>query len=98
MGVRGQRHVSPLYPRDRPGTHCIEVGWVPGSVSTGVGNLDPTGIRSPDRPVRSESLYRLSYPGSLVLDLAYLKVLGKNFITKFFTLKLKLKPNTYTAS
>ena len=25
----------------------------------------PTGIRSPDRPVRSESLYRLSYAGSL---------------------------------
>ena len=23
----------------------------------------PTGIRSPDRPARSESLYRLSYPG-----------------------------------
>ena len=26
-------------------------------------NLDPTWIRSPDRPVRSESLYRLRYPG-----------------------------------
>ena len=25
----------------------------------------PTGIRSPDRPIRSESLYRLSYPGRL---------------------------------
>ena len=24
-------------------------------------NLTPTGIRSPDRPARSESLYRLSY-------------------------------------
>jgi hypothetical protein len=23
----------------------------------------PTGIRSPDRPARSQSLYRLSYPG-----------------------------------
>ena len=27
----------------------------------GCGNHAPTGIRSPDRPVRSESLYRLSY-------------------------------------
>jgi predicted phosphohydrolase len=26
-------------------------------------NLAPTGIRSPDRPARSESLYRLCYPG-----------------------------------
>ena len=25
-------------------------------------NLVPTGIRSPDRPARSQSLYRLSYP------------------------------------
>jgi hypothetical protein len=29
----------------------------------GCGKLSPTGIRSPDRPARSESLYRLSYPG-----------------------------------
>jgi len=35
----------------------------PGPVWTGAENLVPTGIRSPDRPARSESLYRLSYPG-----------------------------------
>jgi hypothetical protein len=28
----------------------------------GAENLAPTGIRSPDRPARSQSLYRLSYP------------------------------------
>jgi hypothetical protein len=27
----------------------------------------PTGIRSPDRPPRNESLYRLSYPGPLAV-------------------------------
>jgi hypothetical protein len=27
-----------------------------------VKNLTPTGIRSPDRPARSQSLYQLSYP------------------------------------
>jgi len=32
---------------------------------TGAENLAPTGIRSPDRPARSESLYRLWYPGPL---------------------------------
>ena len=35
--------------------------------STGMercGKSPPTGIRSPDRPARSESLYRLSYPGT----------------------------------
>ena len=32
--------------------------------SGGVGKFSPpTGIRSPDRPARSESLYRLNYPG-----------------------------------
>jgi len=30
----------------------------------GCGKFRPTGIRSPDRPARSESLYRLGYPGS----------------------------------
>ena len=34
----------------------------PGLVWTGVDNLASTGIRSPDRPSRSESLHRLSYP------------------------------------
>jgi hypothetical protein len=40
-----------------------EVGWVPGPVWMGVENLAPTGIRSPDRPARGASIYRLSYPG-----------------------------------
>ena len=31
---------------------------------TGAENLPPTGIQSPDRPARSESLYRLSYTGA----------------------------------
>jgi hypothetical protein len=34
----------------------------PTPVWTGGENLAPTGIRSPDRPPRSQSLYRLSYP------------------------------------
>jgi hypothetical protein len=37
-----------------------EAGWAPGPVWTG-GKSRPTGIRSPDRPARSQSLYRLSY-------------------------------------
>ena len=39
-----------------------EAGWAPGPVWTGAENLAPTGIRSPDRPARSQSLYRLIYP------------------------------------
>ena len=37
--------------------------WAPGPVWTVAENLAPTGIRSPDRPARNESLYRLRYPG-----------------------------------
>jgi hypothetical protein len=38
-----------------------EAGWAPGPVWTGAENLASTGIRSPDRQARSQSLYRLSY-------------------------------------
>jgi hypothetical protein len=40
------------------GTHCIGRWWAPGPVWTGTENLAATGIRHPDRPARSESLYR----------------------------------------
>jgi hypothetical protein len=47
----------PLYPKEKPGTHCTG-GWVlPGPVWTCEKNLAPTGIRSPDRPTLSQSLY-----------------------------------------
>jgi hypothetical protein len=53
-----------LYPRERPGTHCTG-GWVgPEAGLDRCRKSRPTGIRSPDLPARSESLYRLSYPGS----------------------------------
>jgi hypothetical protein len=53
-----------LYLRQRPGTHCTG-GWVgPGDGLDRCGKSRPTGIRSPDLPTLSESLYRLRYPGS----------------------------------
>jgi hypothetical protein len=56
----------PLYPRERdPVPIVYDAGWAPGPVWTAAKNLAPTGIRSPDRRARSESLYRLSYPGPL---------------------------------
>jgi len=39
-----------------------EAGWAPGPVWKGAENLASTGFRTPDRPARSQSLYRLSYP------------------------------------
>ena len=49
-----------------------EAGWAPGPVWTAAENLAPTGIRSPNRPPRSESLYRLSYPNPRTLPLVHL--------------------------
>ena len=56
----------PLFtPRKDPVPIVQEAGWAPVLVWTGAENLALTGIRSPDRPARSQSLYRLSYRGSL---------------------------------
>jgi len=53
----------PLFiPGKNPVPIVQEAGWAPGPVWTGAENLAPTGIRSPDRSARSQSLYRLSYP------------------------------------
>jgi len=48
-------------------------------VWTGVGNLALTGIRSPDRPACSESLYRLSYRGCTrrVVQQIFISILNK---------------------
>jgi hypothetical protein len=63
-GVGGQHHAPAALPLGkRPGTHCIGGRVDPRAGLDGCGKSRPTGIRSPDRPGRSESLYRLSYPG-----------------------------------
>jgi len=50
----------PLFsPGKDPVRIVQEAGWASGLVWTGAENLTPTGIRFPDRPARSESLYRL---------------------------------------
>jgi hypothetical protein len=58
-------------PLSNPGKDPVpivqEAGWAPGPVWAGAENLAPAGIRSPDRPARSKSLYRLSYPAHMLL-------------------------------
>ena len=53
----------PLFsPLERPGTRCTG-GWVgPRAGLVRCGKSRSHRIRSPDRPARSQSLYRLSYP------------------------------------
>ena len=52
-----------LYPGKDPVPIVQETGWASEPVWIGAENLAPTGIRSPDLPARSYSLYRLSHPG-----------------------------------
>jgi hypothetical protein len=49
-------------PGKEPVPIVQEAGWAPGPVWTGAENLAPTGIRSPDHPACSQSLYGLRYP------------------------------------
>ena len=57
---------SSLFTPGKEPVHITqEAGWGPGPVRTGAENLAPTGIRSPDRPTRSQSLYQLSYPAHI---------------------------------
>jgi hypothetical protein len=66
--VRGQRHApAAFYPGKDPVPIVQEAWWAPGLVWTGAENFAPTGIRSPDRPAHSQSLYRLSYPAHMCL-------------------------------
>jgi len=63
MGWVVNATLRPLCPQERHGTPCIG-DWVgPRAGLDGCGNLAPNGIRFPERPARSELLYRLSYRG-----------------------------------
>ena len=62
-GVSGQQQVpAEIYSRERPGTQCTR-GWVgPRARLDRCGKSGPPWIRFPDRPARSQSLYRLRFP------------------------------------
>jgi len=62
MGLGAQPHApAASTPGKDPVPIVQEAEWAPGPVWTGTENLAPTGIRSADRPARSQSLYGLSY-------------------------------------
>ena len=66
MRVGGQHHAPTAESRERNPVPIVqEAGWVPRSVWTSAEKIFLSGIRSPDRPDRSESFYRLHYPGPL---------------------------------
>ena len=82
MRVGGQRLTPAALPPKNPVPIIQEAGWAPGPVWRGAENLAPTGIRFPDRPARSESLYRLCYPGPLLLQVGLLRGASASRLTK----------------
>ena len=69
MGVGGQRHAPAALPPGKTRYPLYRSLGGPQGRSGRVRKISPpTGIRSPDRPARSESLYRLSYPGHLEMS------------------------------
>ena len=64
MGMGGQHHAPAAFtPGNEPVPIVQEAGRASEPVWTGAESLARTEIRSPDLAARSESLYRLSYPG-----------------------------------
>jgi hypothetical protein len=77
----------PLFtPGKDPVPIVQEVGWAPGMIRTRAENLAPTGIGSPDRPGRSQTLYRIRYP-------AHPGVLCKDIYTQHIKNGLPIKSN-----
>jgi hypothetical protein len=54
---------SPLHPQEGVSVVLVQNDvWTSGPVWTGAQDITPTGVRTPNRPARSESLYRLRSP------------------------------------
>jgi hypothetical protein len=64
----------PLYPGKDPVPIVQDARCAPGPVWTCAKNLAPTEIRFPDRPVRSQLFYRLSYAGPRTNEAVKVKV------------------------
>jgi len=85
---------STARPHFTPGKYPVpilrEAGWAPGPVWTG-GKSRPHRDLIPDRPARSQSPYRLSYPAHIELY-----VLCRNVHTLSLSLSLYIYIYTYT--
>ena len=82
--MKGQRHApTGPYLRERLDTHSTG-GWVGFRAGLDMcGKSRPNGIRSPDRPARRQSLYRLSYRAPHTLYLVINRFLVELFCLVF---------------
>jgi hypothetical protein len=109
LGARWSGCSAPRPDRFTPGKYTVpivqEAAWASELFWTGAENIAPTWIRSLDSPLRSEPLYGLSYPASILLFMhpenKPISVLSTNpnlyFIRHVITVTefLIIKVNTY---
>jgi hypothetical protein len=80
--LEGDGWLAPCPGRFTPGKDLAPIvqraGWDQRPVWTCAKNLTPTGIHAPDRPARSQSLYRLSYLGPYIY--VYLFIFNCNYV------------------
>jgi hypothetical protein len=79
---------SPPQPHLTPGKDPVPTcigGWVGPRASLDSGKSRPTGIRSPDRPALSQSLYLLSYPADKRHTVSLLNVAGYSTAAKIWS-------------
>jgi hypothetical protein len=74
MGWVVNATLRPFYSRERDLVPIGRLGGPQGRSGRVRKISPPTGIRSPDRPALSKSLYRLSYPGPSRLDVSEKKI------------------------
>jgi hypothetical protein len=83
-----------LYRWVRPGTHCTG-GWVGPRAGLDVCEKSrPTGIRYPDHPAHSQSLYQLSYPAPISVPSNFYLYFGYN-ITELYSCAPVSTGNTF---
>jgi hypothetical protein len=66
MGAWSAPHLGQFTPGKDLLPVVYEAGWAPGPVWTGAEKLAAAGIRSSNRPTRSDSLHILRYPDPIV--------------------------------
>ena len=79
-GAGGQRHAPAALPPGKTRYPLYRRLGEPQGWSGQVGKISPpTGIRTRHRPDRSDSLYRLSYPGHYVTNTSVYKYICEGF-------------------
>ena len=94
MGLVVSATSRPFYHLELPGTHFTRVSVGSRACLNGYGKFAPNGIRSPDLPARSKSLYRLRYSGPPLASSSFEKQVPESTGGKFKMSSAVINPQT----